>query len=134
MSDRSCRAAARSDAIAGERANALTTWRSLGGLAGTLVASAATSRGPNPGPVEFFLLDEAGVRKPALFPCFRRKSGYIPRHLTRKHGFKGRPVATGPTRLVCSHVSGGTNRRTDYHGATRFLYASAARSWRSLWS
>src|SRR5919197_1253222 len=25
---------------------------------------------------------------------------------------KGRPVATGPVRLVCSHVSGGTNRRT----------------------
>src|SRR6201990_2865325 len=25
---------------------------------------------------------------------------------------QGRPVATGPARLVCSHVSGGTNRRT----------------------
>ena len=40
------------------------------------------------------------------------KNRYIPRHLTRKHGSKGRPLATGPNRLVCSHVSGGTNRRT----------------------
>jgi outer membrane immunogenic protein len=34
--------------------------------------------------------------KPAQFPCFCRKSRYIPRHLTRKHGSKGRPVAAGP--------------------------------------
>src|SRR5437868_7840260 len=47
-----------------------------------------------------------------VFPCFPRKYGYIPRHLTRKHGLKGRPVAAGPRRLVCSHVSGGTNRRS----------------------
>jgi len=25
-------------------------------------------------------------RKPAVFPCFWLESGYIPRHLTRKHG------------------------------------------------
>src|SRR5437667_11082160 len=31
-----------------------------------------------------------------VFPCFPRKYGYIPRHLTRKHGLKGRPVAAGP--------------------------------------
>ena len=36
------------------------------------------------------------ARKPALFPCFWLESGYIPRHLTRKHGSKGRPVAAGP--------------------------------------
>jgi len=24
--------------------------------------------------------------KPAVFPCLSRESGYIPRHLTRKHG------------------------------------------------
>jgi hypothetical protein len=53
----------------------------------------------------------AGQIRP-VFPCFLRKSRYIPRHLTRKHGSKGRPVAAGPRRLVCSHASGGTNRRT----------------------
>src|SRR5215471_12651893 len=36
-------------------------------------------------------------------------------------------------RLVCSHVSGGTNRRIQDHGATRFHHASAARGWRTLW-
>src|SRR5207253_4476830 len=46
------------------------------------------------------------------FSRFPPKSRYIPRHLTRKHGSQSRPVATGPIRLVCSHVSGGTNRRT----------------------
>ena len=35
-------------------------------------------------------------RKLALFPCFWLESGYTPRHLTRKHGSKGRPVAAGP--------------------------------------
>jgi len=34
--------------------------------------------------------------KMAQFPCFSRKYRYIPRHLTRKHGSKGRPVAAGP--------------------------------------
>ena len=38
----------------------------------------------------------AGPRKLALFPCFWLESGYTPRHLTRKHGSKGRPVAAGP--------------------------------------
>jgi hypothetical protein len=33
---------------------------------------------------------------PAVFPCFWLESGYIARHLTRKHGSKGRPVAAGP--------------------------------------
>jgi hypothetical protein len=32
----------------------------------------------------------------ALFPCFWLESGYTARHLTRKHGSKGRPVAAGP--------------------------------------
>ena len=36
------------------------------------------------------------ARKLALFPCFWLESGYTPRHLTRKHGSKGRPVAAGP--------------------------------------
>jgi hypothetical protein len=36
------------------------------------------------------------AEKPALFPCFWLESGYTPRHLTRKHGSKGRPVAAGP--------------------------------------
>src|SRR5215218_3206457 len=49
---------------------------------------------------------------PVHFPCFWPKSRYTPRHLTRKHGSQSRPVAAGPSRLVCSHVSGGTNRRT----------------------
>src|ERR1700688_3645562 len=62
------------------------------------------------GPVNGLDQVNLGVNQ-ALFPCFRRKSRYIPRHLTRKHGLKGRPVAAGPIRLVCSHVSGGTNRR-----------------------
>jgi hypothetical protein len=35
-------------------------------------------------------------QKPAVFPCFPPKYRYIPRHLTRKHGSKGRPVAVGP--------------------------------------
>jgi hypothetical protein len=33
-----------------------------GGLAGTLVASAVTSGSENPGPVDFFPLDEPGAR------------------------------------------------------------------------
>ena len=36
------------------------------------------------------------AENPALFPCFWLESGYTPRHLTRKHGSKGRPVAAGP--------------------------------------
>src|SRR5216684_412042 len=52
-------------------------------------------------------------RKPALFPCFSPKSGYIPRHLTRKHGFTRPSGGSRAKRLVCSHASGGTNRRTD---------------------
>src|SRR5437868_15328747 len=62
-----------------------------------------------------------------VFPCFPRKYGYIPRHLTRKHGLKGRPVAAGPKRLVCSHVSGGTNRRTDLWRYPIFLCVSCLR-------
>jgi hypothetical protein len=42
-----------------ERANTVTGFALMGGLAGALVASAATSGKDNPGPVDFIPLDEA---------------------------------------------------------------------------
>jgi len=45
-----------------DRANAVTGMAMVGGLAGALVASAATSGDKNPGPVDFFPLDEATAR------------------------------------------------------------------------
>jgi hypothetical protein len=45
-----------------ERARTLTGMAILGGLAGALVASAATSNSENPGPIDFFPLDEAAAR------------------------------------------------------------------------
>ena len=63
--------------------------------------------------------------KMAGFPCFSPESGYIPRHLTRKHGSKGRPVAAGPqgsfAHTLPEEPTGELN-----DGATRFFYASAA--------
>src|SRR5690348_11079051 len=46
------------------------------------------------------------------FPCVWPKSRYIPRHLTRKLGSKGRPVATGPSGSFAHTFPPGTNRRT----------------------
>jgi Protein of unknown function (DUF2846) len=45
-----------------ERARAVTGMAIMGGLAGALVASAATSNSENPGPIDFFPLDEAAAR------------------------------------------------------------------------
>jgi hypothetical protein len=45
-----------------ERHNAVIGMSFAGGLAGMLVASAATSGSDNPGPVDFFPLDEAAAR------------------------------------------------------------------------
>ena len=45
-----------------DRANTLTGMSMVGGLAGALVASAATSGSQNPGPIDFFPLDEATAR------------------------------------------------------------------------
>lgn len=45
-----------------ERHNAVTGMSLAGGLAGMLVASAATSGSNNPGPIDFFPLDEAAAR------------------------------------------------------------------------
>ncbi len=42
-----------------ERANTVTGFALMGGIAGALVASAATSGKDNPGPVDFIPLDEA---------------------------------------------------------------------------
>jgi hypothetical protein len=63
--------------------------------------------------------------KTAGFPCFSRKSRYIPRHLTRKHGSKGRPVATGPQGSFAHTFPEEPTGELDY-GASRFFYASAA--------
>src|SRR6267154_3401145 len=63
--------------------------------------------------------------KTAGFPCFSRKSRYIPRHLTRKHGSKGRPVATGPQGSFAHTFPEEPTGELD-HGASRFFYASAA--------
>src|SRR6201989_3699324 len=51
--------------------------------------------------------------KAAVFPCLSTESGYIPRHLTRKHGSQRPSGGNRAIRLVCSHASGGTNRRTE---------------------
>jgi hypothetical protein len=45
-----------------DRANAVTGMAIVGGLAGALVATAATSGNQNPGPVDLFPLDEAAAR------------------------------------------------------------------------
>lgn len=45
-----------------DRHNSVTGMGMVGGLAGALVASAATSGSENPGPVDFFPLDEAAAR------------------------------------------------------------------------
>src|ERR1700722_12533196 len=58
------------------------------------------------------------------FPCFSRKSRYIPRHLTRKHGSKGRPVAAGPLGSSAHTFPEEPTGELD-DGTTRFLYASA---------
>jgi Protein of unknown function (DUF2846) len=47
---------------ASDRHNAVTGMAMVGGLAGALVASAATSGSNSPGPVDFFPLDEAAAR------------------------------------------------------------------------
>ncbi len=49
-------------ARASDRANALTGMSIIGGLAGALAASAATSGNQNPGPIDFFPLDESTAR------------------------------------------------------------------------
>jgi len=45
-----------------ERASTVTGMTMLGGLTGALIASAATSGRENPGPIDFFPLDEATAR------------------------------------------------------------------------
>ena len=47
---------------ASERHNAVTGVTMIGGLAGAVVASVATSGSDNPGPAVFFPLDDAGAR------------------------------------------------------------------------
>src|SRR5206468_12042544 len=55
----------------------------------------------------------------AGFPCLSRESGYKPAHLTRKHGLiavrwhPGCTAESSARTLVCSHASGGNNRRID---------------------
>jgi hypothetical protein len=67
----------------------------------------------------------AGGPKSPGFPCFSRKSRYIPRHLTRKHGSKGRPVAAGPQgSFAHTFPEEPTGELND--GASRIFYASAA--------
>src|SRR5882724_990493 len=65
------------------------------------------------------------VAEMAIFPCFSPKSRYIPRHLTRKHGSKGRPVAAGPLGSSAHTFPEEPTGELD-DGTTRFLYASAA--------
>src|SRR5712675_2848841 len=65
------------------------------------------------------------VAEMAIFPCFSRNSSYIPRHLTRKHGSKGRPVAAGPLGSFAHTFPEEPTGELD-DGTTRFLYASAA--------
>jgi hypothetical protein len=70
-----------------DRSTALP-WRTIGpcGLQGWI---------DFPGSKALWHLDEKAF-KTGIFPCFSPNSRYIARHLTRKHGSKGRPVAAGP--------------------------------------
>jgi hypothetical protein len=62
---------------------------------------------------------------PALFPCFWLESGYIPRHLTRKHGSQ-RPSGGSRASQARLLTRFRRNQPENYHyGATRFFYASA---------
>jgi pimeloyl-ACP methyl ester carboxylesterase len=73
-----------------------------------------------------------GCTRDHIIPCFCLESGYIPRHLTRKHGSKGRPVASGPEGRVFlhdvlfAHTFPEEPTGEYHHGASRIFYASAA--------
>src|SRR3954463_9222844 len=71
------------------------------------------------------------------FPCFPRKSRYIPAHLTRKHGSQrpsggNRAASLYGLRLVLLHTLPEEPTGEHNDGTTRFFHASAIGSWRSL--